>query len=335
MIDLRHGDCLELMKDIPDASVDLVLTDPPYNIGKSEWDKIDNYISWCGSWLKEAERVIKGNGTLIFWHNDMQNASRLITWIEDNTELIFNSVAFWHKPNFRSLAWKNTNGNCQQRSWFNVFEFIFVFIKPQAQKGWDRTGLNCIQSNPMCFSTLKEWYRSELKRLHLTKNDISRMYTKKTGRKPYMLRHYFQDSQFEIPTKKVYESVYIPLGFNKSYEELRQSYEELRQSYEELRQSYEELRPTFNIVNGEQYSNYFLADKQNSSTNQLHPCRKPGNIIAKLLKTHSKKNDIVLDCFMGSGVVGEECVKLNRSFIGIEKEEKYFNIAKQRIKEVK
>ena len=47
---LYKGDCLEEMKKIPDGSVDLVLTDPSYNIGKAKWDKIPNYIEWCGKW---------------------------------------------------------------------------------------------------------------------------------------------------------------------------------------------------------------------------------------------------------------------------------------------
>ena len=58
------GDCLEIMKQIPDKSIDLVLTDPPYNIAKAEWDKIDNYIEWCKSWIKECKRVLKKSGSL-------------------------------------------------------------------------------------------------------------------------------------------------------------------------------------------------------------------------------------------------------------------------------
>ena len=47
---LIQGDCLEVMKTLPDNSVDAVVTDPPYNIGKAEWDKIPDYIEWCGKW---------------------------------------------------------------------------------------------------------------------------------------------------------------------------------------------------------------------------------------------------------------------------------------------
>ncbi|MBQ8181846.1 MAG: site-specific DNA-methyltransferase [Ruminococcus sp.] len=305
---LYNGNCLEALKTLPAKSIGLILTDPPYNIGKAEWDKIENYVEWCGEWLTECQRVLKDNGTLIFWHNDITLSSELLHWISKNTDFVLNSFGLWHKPNFRKLGWSNKSGECTLRSWFNVFEFFFVFINPTAGREWKKTGLDYVYSTPECFKPLKEWYHSELKRLNITKQDIYAKYTEVTGKKPYMpARHYFKDSQFEIPTQSVYESVYIPLGFNKSYEE---------------------LRPTFNIFDGETYSNYFTADKQNCSNAQLHPCRKPLNILAKLIKTHSRENEIVLDCFMGSGSTGEAAVNLNRDFIGIELDKNYFSIAK-------
>lgn len=62
-----------------------------------------------------------------------------------------------------------------------------------------------------------------------------------------------------------------------------------------------------------------------------HPTIKPLNIIEILIKNSSKENNIILDPFMGSGTTGVACKNLNRNFIGIELDEKYFNIAKERI----
>ena len=62
-----------------------------------------------------------------------------------------------------------------------------------------------------------------------------------------------------------------------------------------------------------------------------HPTIKPLDITEKVIKNSSKENDIILDPFMGSGTTGVACKKLNRNFIGIELDEKYFNIAKERI----
>lgn len=63
----------------------------------------------------------------------------------------------------------------------------------------------------------------------------------------------------------------------------------------------------------------------------LHPTQKSLKLMEELLKIHSNENNIILDCFMGSGTTCLAAKNLNRQFIGIEKEEKYYNIAKQRL----
>lgn len=64
---------------------------------------------------------------------------------------------------------------------------------------------------------------------------------------------------------------------------------------------------------------------------KLHPTQKPVALLEYLIKTYTNENDTVLDFTMGSGSTGVACKNLNRNFIGIEKDEKYFHIAKQRI----
>lgn len=66
-------------------------------------------------------------------------------------------------------------------------------------------------------------------------------------------------------------------------------------------------------------------------SSKLHPTMKDLKVIDYLVKLLSKEGDTVLDCFMGSGTTGVSCLKFNREFIGIEREEEYFNIAKERI----
>lgn len=58
-----HGDCLDIMPSIPDNSVDLVLTDPPYGINYKNWDNID-FIKFTETWISECFRVLKPSGTL-------------------------------------------------------------------------------------------------------------------------------------------------------------------------------------------------------------------------------------------------------------------------------
>jgi site-specific DNA-methyltransferase (adenine-specific) len=64
-----------------------------------------------------------------------------------------------------------------------------------------------------------------------------------------------------------------------------------------------------------------------------HITEKPVRLMEIFIESSSKENDIVLDCFMGSGTTGIAAKRNNRKFIGIEIDKKYFDIAKKRIKE--
>lgn len=66
----------------------------------------------------------------------------------------------------------------------------------------------------------------------------------------------------------------------------------------------------------------------------IHPTQKPVELLEWLIKTYTNENDFVLDNCMGSGSTGVAAVGINRNFIGMELEEKYFNIAKERIESV-
>jgi adenine-specific DNA-methyltransferase len=61
---LWQGDAVELLKRVPDASVQLVLTSPPYNIGKAYEPRrsVDEYIAWCSTWLVEIPRILTPTG---------------------------------------------------------------------------------------------------------------------------------------------------------------------------------------------------------------------------------------------------------------------------------
>lgn len=65
----------------------------------------------------------------------------------------------------------------------------------------------------------------------------------------------------------------------------------------------------------------------------LHPTQKPVELCEYLIRTYSNVGDTILDNCMGSGTTGVACMNTGRNFIGIEREQKYFNIAKKRIEE--
>ena len=66
------GDCLNVLKQIKNNSIDLIFADAPYNIGKDfgnnkdKWNTVEDYISWCKLWIDECIRILKDTGTMYF-----------------------------------------------------------------------------------------------------------------------------------------------------------------------------------------------------------------------------------------------------------------------------
>ena len=310
------GDCLEKMKDIEDKSVNLVLIDPPYNIGKDSWDKwgtVDKYVEFMGEVFLEIQRVLKDNGSFYFFHNDFLQMAELQTWINKNSNFIFKQLLVWDK--FNNSKWNQLNAivyNKENRNYPKQAEYCLYYTFQ------DETGLKKIKTDMNNFKNLRQYFKDYQEALGMNKKQI----IEKIGQRA---DHCFRwgSSQWDLPTKETYESLKkIPL-LNNSFK--IKEYEELRQEYEDLRQEYEDLRYTFNnqgIPSVLQHE----AIQQNG-----HITPKPIEILKYMIKTSSNENDIVLDCFMGSGSTGVACINTNRRFIGIEKDENYFNIAKERI----
>ena len=90
-----------------------------------------------------------------------------------------------------------------------------------------------------------------------------------------------------------------------------------------------------NSIKSEKNNIYYPKNLLNFSNSvqkdKFHPTQKPIPLLEYLIKTYTNENDLVLDFTMGSGSTGVACKCTNRKFIGIEKDDKYFEIAKQRI----
>ncbi len=99
-IDLRCGDAIELFKEIKSSSIDVVIADPPYNLGKNYGNNhdlkgFDEYIDFTKSWLSEAKRVLKPTGT-IYVFMGVRFISYLYDILDRDLELFFNSWIVWH-----------------------------------------------------------------------------------------------------------------------------------------------------------------------------------------------------------------------------------------------
>ena len=311
---LRLGDCLEVMKSIPDKSVDAVITDPPYNIGKADWDKIENYINWCGSWIIECQRVLKDNGSFYFFHNDMEQIADLMLWIRNNTRFVFKRMIVWNKR-FEGASNKG---------------FLDGFVVPDGLRNYqqmaeyclfytfqDETGLSRVMSDYGNFTTIKNYLRSEKNKYERTGLSIKDALNWTTH------FHTFAEGQsFGFPTEKTYKELQMLTGlFSREYEDLRREYEDLRREYEGLRYTFNNQKTHHSVWN------YEIAPRLN------HVTPKPVSLIENIIKHSTNENYTILDPFMGSGTTGVACVQTGRNFIGIEISEEYFRIAEKRIAE--
>jgi len=316
-ISLLQGDCLEVLKTLEDKSVDLILTDPPYNIGKAKWDKVPNYIEWCGKWIIECQRVLKDNGSFYWWHNDMVQIAQLMEWIRANTGFVFNSFIVWDKGDFRALAWKNPGDDSNLRSWFNTCEYCLFYTFQ------DKTGLSTVMLDTNNFPTMRGYFKRLQEYIGLNKKQILERIGQNAD-------HCFRwnSSQWDMPTPETYKQLIDTFGIDR-WDGFRE-YEGLRREYEGLRREYEGLRYVHNL--DKNHNNVWKSSEHNSG--KQHPTQKPIDLMERIVKTSSKEGGIILDPFMGSGTTGVACKNLNRNFIGIEMEPEYIKIAEARINAV-
>lgn len=234
MINLLHGDCLELMKTIPNGSVDLILTDPPYGITACKWDSVIDFdLMWA-----ELKRIIKPNGAIVLFGSEPFSSalrmSNIKKWRYD---------WIWEKN-------KPTNFGNANKMPLKSYEIISVF------------------------------YNS--------------------------LPIYNPQGLIDIPEKIVKR--------NKNEEPEAYGNPGLVGEFKRNKTNF----PRQNLKFGMEGKN-------------VHPTQKPVALLEYLIKTYTQENETVLDFTMGSGSTGVACVNTNRSFIGIEMDDKYFDIAKERL----
>lgn len=231
---LMQGDCLERIKDVPDGSVDLILSDLPYGTTMCAWDSIID----LGKLWAEYLRVAK------------ENAAIVLTAAQP-----FTSQLVMSKPDLFRYDWVWEKGNAT--GFFNAklmplraHESVLVFYRKLPTY------------NPQ----------------------------KTTG-------HPLKTAKKKVVTSECYgKDISLP-----SYS-----------SAERYPRSVQ----------------FFKSDKQKAN---YHPTQKPVDLMRYLINTYSNAGDTVLDNCMGSGTTGFAATSIGRKFIGIELEQKYFDIAKQRI----
>jgi site-specific DNA-methyltransferase (adenine-specific) len=243
MIELRQGDCLEVMREIPDNSVDMILCDLPYGVTQSKKDK---KIEFKPLW-EQYERIIKDNGCIALFGQGLF----YVDLVNSNRKL-FRYDLVWDKCLISGFLNANRMP-LRQHEQISIFYKKQPIYNPQFTQGKHLHGKGTAYKN-------KE----------LTNNNYG---------------------QFGV------------------------------------------LEDTRN-GSTEKYPTSIVKFKKVHPSKALHPTEKSIECLEWLIKTYTNVGDLVLDNCMGSGSTGVACVNTNRSFIGIELDNNYFEIAKQRIEKV-
>tara|TARA_R100000951_G_C2577752_1_gene160879 strand:- start:23 stop:757 length:735 start_codon:yes stop_codon:yes gene_type:complete len=241
MIDLRLGDCLELMKDISDGSVDAIITDPPYGTTACKWDSvIDFELMW-----QKLNRIIKPNGAIIL---------------------------FGSEPFSSALRMSNIKN----------YKYDLIWQKSK------------------CGSPFTAKYKP------LNKHENLSIFEKKGRKTTY---------NPQMKEGKPYRRKWTPNKKNN-----------MKYGIKGVQTDNKGTRHPSTILNFPQ---------KWRRQDQVHPTQKPVELMEWLIKSYTNENETVLDFTMGSGTTGVAAKNLNRNFIGIEQDQKYFNIAKNRINELR
>ena len=250
--ELWQGDCLELMKDIPDGSVDLTVTSPPY----------DNLRTYNGfSWdfentARELLRITKNGGVVVWIVGDSYDKKGSETLTSFKQALFFKEIGF--NVHDTMIYQKNSYPFPPSNRYYQQFEYMFVL-----SKGKPKTA-NLLRQ--------KTKWRKDTNQVSTCRNadgSTSAMKYEK-GKEDRIL-----DNVWPINT------------------------------------------------------GYMRTTKDKFA--YKHPAMFPEELCEKHILSWSNEGDIIFDCFMGSGTTGKMAVLNNRRFIGIELDEGYFNIAKERI----
>lgn len=306
-----------LLNTLPNKCANLIIADPPYYKVKGEfdfiWNSFEDYLKDVKKWAIECKRILADNGTLL-WYGDAKNIAY--------SQIIFDK----HFNLLNSIVWENTNDHKQQirfneelRTFAPLTERILMY----EQRGQKTGGEVIFEQFLKPKNPFSKYLKEEFKKSKVTNKEISKLFLSKTGGLTGCVSNWLNGDN--VITEEQYLKIREYL--NNSY--LLKPYEELRKEYEELRKEYEELRRPFNnalhLGDVIRLPNYETSDYN-------HDTIKPEKLTRMLINTCSRKNDLVVVPFAGSGTECAMSVKEKRNFVGFDIKMKYCEIANKRVK---
>jgi adenine-specific DNA-methyltransferase len=329
MNQIIQGDCLEVMRGLPDNSVDLICTDPPFFKVKSraddafnwwdhQWDKFEGFLAWIDQLAAQWQRILKPNGSLYCFASPRM-AARVEVQLGQRFNVLNHIV--WNK-NGRSRAAMTCKE--ESRIYFPESERIIFCEHYGADRGakndsgyWDK----CDEAARDVWGNYIKQVRSEYRLTAKQLTEVVGAYGK--------VNHGGACSNWEngknCPTPEHYAKLQqaFPGYFLREYEDLRREYEDLRREHEDLR------RP-FTVSADVPYTDVWTFPTVQSYPGK-HPCEKPHQLLEHVISASSRPGAVVLDCFAGSGSTLVAVKKLGRQFIGIDIDPHWVDVARGRV----
>jgi site-specific DNA-methyltransferase (adenine-specific) len=308
MIELLNICCMEYMATQPDESFDLIIVDPPYFEVKGDfdfkWKSFAEYLEDVERWAIELARVLKSNGSLLWWGHAKKIAYSQI--ILDKYLKLENSLV-WEKIECQAKI-----GIDEFRSFAPITERLLFYSKEI-----EMTGLEFIEKE---YVAPRNPFAKELKRARLEKgvsiNQVAE-YGKFYGNVNHGGAVTNWERGYNVPMKDQWEILCDNLPI------IRQEYEEIRQEYEDLRRPFNNELKLTDVMRFSQEGN--VTGKHN------HPTQKPPKLSRALIRTIGRKGGRALVPFMGSGTETIECFNFGMEVVATEIDEEYFTAAKKRI----
>lgn len=321
---LLNGDCMELLKGIPEKSIDMVLCDLPYGFTDAKWDNKLNMQELKEEYL----RVLKINGVIVLFSNQP-----FTTDIMNTLRPYYSHTWFWIKNNKTgALSCKNQPLKC--------VEEVHVF-----RNSWNT-------NNKGLYPKTRAYLMEEREKAGIKGKALKALLGNCMG------SHYFtMGEQFQLPPAEAYEKLQSTGYFKKPYAELVELFNSEKaetQAGDALAIRYYPQglvkldKPIINKGAGkkcnlytprmdesvQEYTNYPCnVLYYDTEAKRYHPTQKPIALLEYLINTYAHTGETVLDNTMGSGSTGVACVNTGREFIGMEMDARYFEVAENRIKE--
>lgn len=328
-VELINADSLHYIATLPDNSIDLIVTDPPYfkvkpNGWDNQWKGDEDYLRWLDRCLAEYARVLKPAGSLYLFCGH-----RLASDIEVMMRSRFNILnhIIWAKP------WGRWNGCNKEslRAYFPSTERILFaehYLGPYTGKenAYENKSTELKQH---VMAPLIEYFRDARDALGVTTKEIAEA----TGKKN-MASHWFGLSQWSLPNEADYQKLqtlftriaiekHLKQKLEHPHHQLVATHQSLNRKYSELLEEYKTLRRYFSVSADVPYTDVWM-HKPVQFYPGKHPCEKPADMLRQIINASSKPGDIVADFFMGSGSTVKAAMELGRRAIGIELETERF-----------